>query len=376
VPGLYLHIPFCARRCPYCDFAVSVNARPQFQANYVAALQIELKTALQNLESPLESVFLGGGTPTQLPASTLNQILATARPHLAPDSEVSLEANPENLDAAYLRELRRGGWNRLSLGAQSFDAHELQVLGRVHDGAKIENVVRQAKEAGFEHLSLDLIYGAPGTSLTKWQQTLRRAVELDVAHLSAYSLTIEDGTAFGRAVRKGELAAPDDDFLADLMDEATQILGEAGFGRYEVSNWAKAGFECVHNLNYWRGGDYLGVGCGAHGHQRGHRFWNERDAKTYIRKIESEGSARAGEEFLTPRERASELVALGLRCREGFEIEQVARIGAFDARKALNGALSSFVLMGTLREEAGRVSPSPQALAVADGVAARLVAHF
>jgi oxygen-independent coproporphyrinogen-3 oxidase len=280
------------------------------------------------------------------------------------------------LNGDYLRELRDGGWNRLSMGAQSFDERELQVLGRVHSAQKIETVVHEAKNAGFENLSLDLIYGAPGTSLAAWQRTLRRAVELQVTHISAYSLTVEDGTAFGRQVRRGDWNAPDDDFLGELMDEAAQMLETAGFGRYEVSNWAKTGFECRHNLNYWRGGDYLGVGCGAHGHQNGHRFWNERDAKIYIHKVEAQGSARAGEERLSPRERATELVALGLRCREGFNVEKVSRIGAFDAGKALNGALASFVSMGTLREEAGWVRPAPEALAVADGIAARLVAHF
>lgn len=376
VPGLYVHIPFCARRCPYCDFAVSVNTRETFRASYVAALQKELSLALKTTSAPLQTVFFGGGTPTELSATTLGEILAPVLRHLALGAEVSLEANPENLDFTYLQTLRAAGFNRLSLGAQSFDSRELDVLGRAHDGAHIEAVVENARQAGWENISLDLIYGAPGTSLTVWKETLERATGLNIQHISAYSLTIESGTAFGRAVRHGDFAAPEDDFLGELMEQAEQLLGQAGFERYEVSNWAQPGFESRHNLNYWRGGDYLGVGCGAHGHSRGHRFWNQRDAKSYIKGIETEGSARAGEEFLTPRERAIELVALGLRCRDGFSLEEVSRTGQFDARAALNGKLSSFVSAGTLYETNGRILPAPQSLAVADGVAARLIAQF
>lgn len=374
--GLYVHIPFCARRCPYCDFAVSINARQEARDNYVAALQIELESALSGADFRFETVFFGGGTPTELPAATLNQILASILPYIAPDAEISLEANPENLNLEFLNELRGGGWNRLSLGAQSFDADELRVLGRAHDANRIETVVRDAKCAGFDNISLDLIYGAPRTSLESWRATLRRAIALDVAHISAYSLTIEDGTAFGRAVSKGELAAPDDDFGGELMDEAATILGAAGLERYEVSNWAKAGFRSRHNANYWRGGDYLGVGCGAHSHFGGHRFWNERDAKIYVRRIQTEGTAREGEERLSPRQRAIELVALGVRCRDGFSLEEVSQTGAFDARAALNGQLASLVAAGALREERGRIVPSPHALALADGLAARLVGQF
>lgn len=355
---------------------MSVNTRAEFRARYVQALQLEAAAALQTLDSKLDTVFFGGGTPTELAPQTLAELLAPILSHTTPDAEISLEANPENLNLDVLQALRDGGFNRLSLGAQSFDSGELKVLGRAHDDQKIENVVADARRAGFDSISIDLIYGAPGTSLSKWRETLRRATSLGVTHISAYSLTIEDGTAFGRAVRVGEFVAPDDDFLGELMDETAQALGQAGFERYEVSNWAKPGFESRHNLNYWRGGDYLGLGCGSHGHQQGHRYWNERDAKIYIERVLRSGSARAGEEWLTPLERATELVALGLRCREGFSVGEVAEVGNFDARAAMNGALSAFVSSGTLREEGGRIMPAADAFSVADGVAARLIAHF
>ncbi|WP_157947560.1 radical SAM family heme chaperone HemW [Abditibacterium utsteinense] len=374
--GCYVHIPFCARRCPYCDFAVSVDARQSFRERYVAALQSEINGELEHFEAGLDTVFFGGGTPTELPAETLCQILAPILQKTKADAEISLEANPENLTFDFLWKLREGGFNRISLGAQSFDARELQVLGRAHDASKIENAAQDARRAGFENLSLDLIYGAPESSVFAWRQSLERAIALDLTHVSAYCLTIEDGTAFGKRVEKGEMPAPDADLMADLMDETAQTLERAGFERYEVSNWAKPGFESRHNRNYWRGGDYLGFGCGAHGHRQGHRFWNERDAKTYVSRIENKGSARAGEEKLTPRERAVELVALGVRQREGFDLAQLSRIGAFDARAALNASLSSFVSQGMLCETNGRVAPEPRALALADGMAARLVAQF
>lgn len=353
-----------------------MDKRVGFREEYVGALRAELRGELGHLQAPLETIFFGGGTPTELLASTLVEILAPILPHSAPDAEVSLEANPENLDFDSLRTLRRGGFNRLSLGAQSFDAGELQVLGRAHDAQKIETVVRDARRAGFENLSLDLIYGAPGASLGSWNVTLERALGLDLTHISAYCLTIEDGTAFGRWVERGQMQAPDADLVADLMEQTAQTLGTAGFGRYEVSNWARLGFESRHNRNYWRGGDYLGVGCGAHGHRSGHRFWNERDARTYVARMRGEGQARAGEEHLTPRERAIELVALGTRQREGFDLAQVSKTGAFDARAALNASLSLFVSQGLLSDEAGRVAPLPHALGVADGLAARLIARF
>lgn len=370
--GLYVHIPFCARRCPYCDFAVSTQKRADFRAAYVAALRTELATILD--DSVVETIHFGGGTPTELSATVLNELLGEIqlRARLGPDAEIALEANPENLELATLKELKNGGWNRISLGAQSFDAEALRFLGRAHGPEKIEETVAQAREAGFENISLDLIYGIPNQSRQSWRGTLRRAALLKTPHISAYSLTIEDGTVFGKRAKTGVLKPIEDDASADLMDDAAQILGEAGLGRYEVSNWAKSGSESRHNRNYWRGGDYLAAGCGAHGHQNGHRWWNERDAARYVERMQTEGAARAGEEWLSRAERFTELVALGLRSCEGFAWENVD----FDARHRLQSEVSLLQQRGLLWEEAGRVRATAQGLAVADGLAARLLAHF
>ncbi|RYX86781.1 radical SAM family heme chaperone HemW [bacterium] len=369
--SLYIHVPFCARRCPYCDFAVSVNGRAEFRAAYLEALQLELKTQLSGTSAHLKTIFCGGGTPTELSAAQLNSILDTVRAHatVAPDAEVSLEANPENLSRETLRELHEGGWNRLSLGAQSFDDTTLRFLGRAHDGARIERVVHEAREEGWTNISLDLIYGAPAQTLEMWRSTLERAVELNVPHVSAYSLTVETGTALGQRAAKGTFRALDDDHLADRMDVASELLEHAGLERYEVSNWARLGQECRHNQNYWRGGSYFAAGCGAHGHFDGERFWNERDTKIYVRRIISDGTARVETERLTPNERLVERLATGLRTREGVALNE-------GETKLLQPTLASLCKMGLLKYDAEHLKPEKTGFALADGLASRLIGHI
>ena len=375
MPGIYVHIPFCARRCPYCDFAVTINARADFRAAYVAALARELRAELSAHPVEFDTVFFGGGTPTELTAQTLNDLLAIIQQsgQLADDAEIALEANPENLDFAYLSQLRAGGWNRLSLGAQSFSPSALEKFGRAHAPERIDQVVVAARAAGFENISLDLIYGEGFTSLPAWRETLKRAIALDVPHLSCYSLTIEAGTHFGSLAARGLLKVPSDDGQADLMEAAAAMLGAAGLERYEVSNWAKAGFECRHNLNYWRGGDYLAAGCGAHGHWNGRRWWNARDAKTYIAQMSSHGHARAGEESLDARQRLCERIALSVRCREGFDLDEISARLDLDARALLRGGLEFLTGAGALSQNGARVCPTPDSLAIADGMAVRLL---
>ena len=272
-----------------------------------------------------------------------------------------------------MSELRAGGWNRLSLGAQSFSPSALEKFGRAHAPQRIDEVAVAARAAGFDNISLDLIYGEGFTSLPAWNETLQCAIALDVPHLSCYSLTIEPGTHFGNLAARGLLDVPTDDGQADLMDAAAQTLGAAGLERYEVSNWAKAGYECRHNLNYWRGGNYLAAGCGAHGHWNGRRWWNARDAKTYIAAMSSHGDAREGEETLDARERLSENVALGVRCREGFDLDELAARLDLDARALLGDGLEFLTRSGALRQSGARVCPTPHSLAIADGMAVRLL---
>ena len=381
--GLYIHIPFCARRCPYCDFAVHVGAGADFVADYISALRRELTHVLRQSSSDvaLTSVFLGGGTPTFLAPQVLADLLSLVRDEhaVAPDCEISLEANPEDLGGEEsaarhaLETLHLAGWNRISMGAQSFDDEALKRIGRRHMSTDIRRAFGWARDCGFENISLDLMFALPGQSRESWRQTLCRALELEPQHLSCYALTIEAGTPFARRVERGRLLPIADDEQAVLMNDAFEMTRAAGLERYEVSNYAPRGFECRHNLNYWRGGDYMAAGCGAHGHRAGHRWWNERDARVYVQRVEEEGGARGGEERLSPRERLSEIVMLGLRLREGFSLDAVSRDLQMDAREVLGSELREMTRRGVVLEREGVVSLAPHAVALADGIAARLM---
>ncbi len=371
--GLYVHIPFCARVCPYCDFAVQAGASETFVDRYLEALQLELRSTLRG--ETISTIFLGGGTPTALNAAQLKALLATIRSvaNLETNAEISIEANPENLDEKKLAAMRDAGFNRLSMGAQSFDDAALRQLGRRHDGAKIETAFANARRAGFDNVSLDLIYAVPQQSRNSWRETLRRAARLEPEHVSCYSLTIEEGTPFSRRVKRGRMIPVEDDEQAELMDDAQTILGGAGFSRYEISNYARPDFECRHNLNYWRGGDYLACGCGAHGHRAGHRWWNERSPALYVEKMEERNSARVDEEFLTGTQRLNERVLLGLRLREGFDLEAVSRGAGLDAWRILGSQLRALTSEGVLRREGETVFLAPHWTPLADAVAARLL---
>jgi len=377
--GFYLHIPFCARRCPYCDFAIHIGARESFVAEYVAALRREIEIASQNQKGnsrELTSIFFGGGTPTFLDAGVLASLLQLIRDNfrLASDVEITIEANPENLDWEKLEILQKAGFNRISLGVQSLDDDALKFLGRVHRASDVEAAVLRAREIGWENISLDLIYAVPNQPLESWKKTLERSTRLPIQHVSCYSLTIEDDTSFGRRAAKGVLIPVIDDAQADQMQMAQEVLEIADFSRYEISNYARPNFESKHNRNYWNGGDYLAVGCGAHGHENGTRWWNERDAEKYVALMESQNDARAGQEVLTSRQRLDELVMLGLRTREGFSISEVSRKLNFDARSTLDGALPELLAQNWLEESGDTIRLMPHAFPVADAIAAKLLA--
>jgi oxygen-independent coproporphyrinogen-3 oxidase len=269
--------------------------------------------------------------------------------------------------------LRTAGWNRISFGAQSFDASELKFLGRRHDAPQIAEAVGVARAAGFENIGLDCIYALPQQTLTQWQSTLERIVALQVPHVSCYSLTIEDGTAFGRRRARGALVPLADEAQAAMMQAAAEFLETAGLERYEISNYAKSGFRSTHNENYWHGGDYLACGNAAHGHLNGRRWWNECDPHRYVEAWQERGTAVAGEEVLTPRERLDEIVMLGLRKREGFDLRAASERLRFDVRQELNGALEALVTQGVLEVNNERVRLSENSLPVADAVAACLL---
>lgn len=315
--GVYVHIPFCASRCDYCDFATWTD-RGHLVDAYVAACVADLEQRGARGELvPATSVFFGGGTPSLLSAGDLVRIL-DAVPR-APDAEVTVECNPDSVDVAKLTAYRNAGVNRLSFGVQSMRTHVLAALGRTHDPDNVARAVESARAAGFQRFNLDLIYGTPGETLDDWCATLEGALALDPPHVSAYALTVEPATTLGHRVAAGAQPGPDDDDQADKYVRADELLTEAGLDWYEVSNWARPGHECRHNLLYWDQDDYVAIGCAGHGHVDGRRWWNVRAPERYVDRITRGLVPEAGAEELDAVTRAEEGLGLALRTRAGVE---------------------------------------------------------
>jgi oxygen-independent coproporphyrinogen-3 oxidase len=308
--GVYVHIPFCAKRCDYCAFATWTD-RIHLVDEYVRACITDLDRAVAGGIAPATSVFFGGGTPSLLPADSLIAILDRI-PRMT-DAEVTVECNPDTVSRELVARYRRGGVNRLSFGVQSMAPHVLTGLGRTHDPANVATAVREAGDAGFESFNLDLIYGGVGESLDDWKRTLADALALEPPHVSAYALTVEPGTPLADTPERH----PDDDDQADKYIVADRALSSAGLDAYEISNWARPGFECQHNLLYWSQGSYLGVGCAAHSHRQGSRWWNVRTPERYIEAIAGGRSPEAGSETLDAETRRLERLQLALRTRDG-----------------------------------------------------------
>ncbi|KGI68924.1 radical SAM family heme chaperone HemW [Mycolicibacterium rufum] len=285
--GIYLHVPFCATRCGYCDFNTYTPAElgGATPAGWLTALRTELALAAARLGAAPEvsTVFVGGGTPSLLGAAGLAEVLDAVRDHftLAPGAEVTTECNPESTSPAFFAGLRSAGYTRVSLGMQSTAPHVLAALDRVHSPGRAVDAAREARRAGFEHVNIDLIYGTPGESDDDLLRSADAAIEAGVDHVSAYALIVEDGTALARKVRRGEMPAPDDDVLARRYELLDRLLADAGLGWYEVSNWSRPGAECRHNIGYWAGGQWWGAGPGAHGFVGTTRWWNVKHPNAY-----------------------------------------------------------------------------------------------
>ncbi|HZN14504.1 MAG TPA: radical SAM family heme chaperone HemW [Acidimicrobiales bacterium] len=308
--GVYLHIPFCARRCDYCAFATWTD-RDHLMAAYADAVRRDINAAVADGMPQATTVFFGGGTPSRLPADLLVGLL-DAVPRVD-DAEVTVECNPETVTADLLAAYRAAGVTRISLGVQSMVPSVLAALGREHDVASVARSVGLIGDAGFASFNLDLIFGAAGESLDDWRRSVDAVLALEPPHVSAYALTVEPGTPLALDPSR----YPDDDDQADKYDVVDDALTAAGLENYEISNWARPGHECRHNLLYWTQGDYRGFGCAAHSHERGHRWWNVRTPERYIAAIDAGASAVAGEERLDHHERQREGMVLGLRTRGG-----------------------------------------------------------
>ncbi|MDQ1725001.1 MAG: hypothetical protein QOG52_2029 [Frankiaceae bacterium] len=327
--GVYLHVPFCASRCGYCDFntytASELGGRTD-PAAYLTAARKEIALArrvLGEVDVPAGTVFVGGGTPTLLGAAGLTDLLAEVRETfgLAEDAEVTTEANPESVDPQMLDGLLEAGFTRISFGMQSAAPHVLAVLDRRHTPGRALDAAREAHKAGFEHVNLDLIYGTPGETDDDWRRSLEAALSVEPDHVSAYALIVEDGTRLATRVRRGELPMPDDDVLADRYAIADAALSAAGLHWYEVSNWATdRAARCRHNELYWTGGDWWGVGPGAHSHVGGVRWWNVKHPAAYADRLAAGLSPAHARETLTAEEKYDEELLLGLRLSDGVAL--------------------------------------------------------
>ena len=348
--GVYVHVPFCASRCGYCDFNTYTSAElggGGAQDSYADAVlkEVELAASVLAGSAPAaQTVFFGGGTPTLLPPGDLARILAGIDKAfgLAPGAEVTTEANPESVDPRSLRSLRAAGFTRISLGMQSAASHVLALLDRKHSPGRAVAAATEAREAGFAHVNLDLIYGSPGESADDFAASLAAVVSAGVDHVSAYSLIVEDGTRLAARVRRGEVAEPDDDVAADRYHAAEAYLSAAGLSWYEVSNWAaSAEAACRHNLIYWRGGDWWGFGPGAHSHVGGVRWWNVKHPSTYAARLDGGATPAHAREILAANERWTEDVMLRLRLSEGLPLEVLPPAGLVAAEKAVADGLLS-----------------------------------
>ncbi len=352
--GIYVHVPFCTTRCGYCDFntytaaelggapgspAVSPGSYPDLAVAEIAFARKVLGAA----DLPVQTVFFGGGTPTLMHPAAFARILRAidAEFGLAPGAEVTTEANPESVDEAALAELRASGVTRISFGMQSAVPEVLQVLDRVHQPGRPARCAAWARAAGFSRVSLDLIYGTPGETEADWRRSLEAAVAAGPDHLSAYALTVEPGTRLAARVRRGELAAPDDDVLADRYLVADEVLTAAGFGWYEISNWTTGGTRCAHNMLYWTGGDWWGIGPGAHSHVGGTRWWNVRHPVAYGTRIGAGLSPGQAREILSQDEQQLERVMLAIRLAEGCPIQVLSPVGQANAAAVVADGLAS-----------------------------------
>ena len=310
--GVYMHIPFCSKRCDYCAFATWTD-RHHLIGGYLASLTADIRRNAAAGMPVADTIFVGGGTPTRVPPISLAEVIASI-PRSA-DAEITVECNPDDVTIDMMRTYASAGVNRISIGVQSLVPDVLLSLGRTHVPANVERAVDAVRAAGIPSFNLDLIYGGAGERLSDWETTVAGAIALDPPHISAYALTIEAGTPLALEPERH----PDDDDLADKYECADAMLADAGLINYEVSNWARPGHECRHNLVYWHQGDYQGFGCAAHSHRAGRRFWNVRTPDRYIDLVGRDESAEAAGEELGPEERRMEGLQLQIRLREGVD---------------------------------------------------------
>ncbi len=382
--GLYLHIPFCRSRCSYCDFNTYVGMEELYET-YVQTLCREIRAAGQSPHLPISpapprphaaTIFFGGGTPSILRPAQLGAAIRACREtfDLPGDAEITVECNPGTIDLSYLRALKAEGANRLSFGAQSADPGELQLLGREHGFADVIAAVEASRAAGFDNVSFDLIFGLPRQSIDSWRRTLNAALPLQPDHISLYALTIERGTPLHDQARRGEVPYPDPDAAADMYDLAEDMLGQAGYTHYEISNWCRPGRECAHNLIYWRNEPYFGFGPGAHSSSIRRRWWNVRRPAEYIARIGRGESVEMGNEDIDERVSRGETMVMGLRLlQEGVTYARFAQRHGVDMREVFGEQLRAGQEKGLLELLHDRARLTPKGRFLSNQVMATFV---
>ena len=391
--SLYLHVPFCQTKCPYCDFN-TYQGIEGLMSPYVEALVAELGAWGRALgRPPVNTVFFGGGTPSYLPDGDLGRIMEAIEQAfgIRPDAEITVEANPGDLTPAKAASLLNQGINRVSIGVQSLDNDLLNLLGRRHDADGAMAAFRTVRDAGFDNVNLDLIYGLPRQSLVQWQDTLLRLSELEPTHISLYALTVEEGTPLHRWVERGEVPHPDADLAADMYQYARELLGERGYHHYEISNWSRPGLPSRHNLAYWRNLPYLGVGPGAHSCLGGYRFWDMDPPRGYIAAAK-EWAAQVtgpvsgisdewldgvgpvgGYESISPDLAAAETMFLGLRLLDGLDMADASARAATDLAARYRSQIEDLLGLGLLEQEDTVIRLHPSAYLIANQVFTRFL---
>lgn len=365
-PGLYVHVPFCVRKCPYCAFASGPGLARA--GEWADGIRREAALRADPSGRPFATLYVGGGTPSALPPVVLATALAWIHdgPGLAPDAERTIEVNPGDVTPDTAAAWRATGFDRASLGVQALDDPTLSFLGRRHDAATARAAFAWLRAAGFDNIGIDLIYGVPGRDEARWRDTLAAALALGPDHVSCYALTIEPDTPFAHAVAAGRMPSPDDDRVADLFLAADAVLASAGFDHYEVSNWARPGRRARHNARYWSGAPWLGLGPAAHAFDGRTRHWNAPDLDGWLAGLVPGAAPTGGSETPAPAQRALENLALGLRTSDGIAPEAVS------TRAAADGTLARLLADDLLRRRDGRLVPTPRGMLVADAMARAL----
>lgn len=375
--SFYVHIPYCVKRCGYCDFNTYTPSELReggtletVSGDYIDAVLREIEIAQVTASGKVPTIFFGGGTPTLLPARDLGRVITAIKERweVAPDCEITLEANPDSVDAAKLVEFLEAGFNRVSFGMQSAVPHVLAALDRTHNPENVSRAVHAARSAGFSSISLDLIYGTPGESLDNWSTSVDRALSLPIDHLSAYALIMESGTKLAAQIKRGELTMPNDDLMADMYLFVDSQCKSAGLTWYELSNWSKPDHESRHNVAYWRNANWWGLGPGAHSHLDGVRWWNVKHPTAYKSALFEGRSPVQEREVLTVQQKSDEAVMLAIRMRDGIALsdlsqEQIAKVSGYCQSGHLDEA----------RWREGALQLTPQGRLIADRIVRELV---